>query len=106
MKPEHSNFAVYFDNKILTIHIDGKLVLALPKEQLGNSVLEILFLNMKRLIREPLFATRPFDLLAFPFQVISVGPCTICGRHANLLGGLCYYCCPRETVTDEKNHDD
>jgi hypothetical protein len=87
-----NHFALNFDNKTLTIRINGKLVAAHPKHDLAHNVLEVFFTRMQLLFRHPYDGNESFEDMIVGFQIPSNGPCTICGRHANLLGGLCYRC--------------
>jgi hypothetical protein len=54
-------------------------------------VLESIFDNVKELIR--ISDDREyFEAKIVMLQIPSRGPCMICGRQANLLGGICYTC--------------
>jgi hypothetical protein len=86
-----NRFVLSFDDKTLTIHINGRLVAAYPAAQLGHAVLDDLFVFADSLILRP-DRNVPFEDLIHRFQIPTIGPCTICGGHANLLGGLCYTC--------------
>jgi hypothetical protein len=93
MNTEKNHFILDFDGKILTIRINGKLVVAYPRRDLGKPVREVLFLYMESLIiGPPPDIKESFEDKIVGFQIPSRGPCTICGRQANLLGGLCYDC--------------
>jgi hypothetical protein len=92
MNAEKNHFTLNFDDNILTIHINGKLVAAYPKHDLAHNALDILFTRMHLLFRHPYDCEESFKDMTVGFQIPSIGPCTICGRHANLLGGLCYTC--------------
>ena len=92
MNTGKNHFALNFDDKTLTIHINGKLVVAYPKRDLAHNVLDVFFTRMHLLSRHPYDGKESFEDMAVGFQIPSRGPCTICGRHANLLGGLCYEC--------------
>ena len=90
---EKNHFTLDFDGKTLTIRINGKLIAAYPRSDLGKSVREVLFLYLELLIiGPPPDMKESFEDQIQHFQLPSNGPCTICGRHANLLGGLCYEC--------------
>ena len=92
MNTEKNHFTLNFDDKTLTIHINGKLVVAYPKCDLAHNVLEVFFLHMQLLFRHPYDDKESFEDMVVGFQIPSNGPCTICGRPANLLGGICYTC--------------
>ena len=92
MNADKNHFTLDFDSKTLTIHINGKLVAAYPQHDLAHEVLEVLFTRMQLLFRDPYDGKDWFEDRIVGFQLPSNGPCTICGRHANLLGGLCYGC--------------
>lgn len=94
---EKNHFALNFDNKTLTIHINGKLVAAYPKRDLAHNVLDVFFTRMQLLFRHPYDGKESFEDMIVGFQIPSHGPCTICGRNANLLGGLCYECSQKST---------
>ncbi len=95
MSSEKNHFALNFDSETLTIHINGKLVVAYKRHDLGKPVREELFLYMESLIRgSPSDVKESFEDRIPTFQIPSRGPCTICDRHANLLGGICYSCSP------------
>ena len=87
-----NHFNLDFDNETLTIRINGKLVVAYPKRDLAHNVLEVFFTRMHLMFRHPYGDKESFEDMAVGFQIPSRGPCTICGRDANLLGGLCYGC--------------
>ena len=85
------HFTLDFDEATLTIRINGKLIAAYPARDLTHAVLDHLFVFTDSLILR-LDKKVPFEDLIHRFQIPSRGPCVICGRHANLLGGLCYAC--------------
>jgi hypothetical protein len=88
---EENYFAVNFADDTLKIHVNGKLVVAYHKRELKPAVLEVIFLSVKGLIR--LSADKEdFERRTVLLQIPSRGPCTICERHTNLLGGICYTC--------------
>jgi hypothetical protein len=88
---EGNHFILTFDDKTLRISINGKLIAAYPSRELAPSVTEILFRRLELLIRRP-DKRESFEECVVGFQLPSIGPCTICERQANLLGGLCYGC--------------
>jgi hypothetical protein len=93
MSTEKNHFTLDFDGKTLTIRINGKLVVAYTRRDLGKPVREELLFYTDSLIKGPPWYKESFEDLVSSFQIPSRGPCTICGRGANLLGGLCYDCC-------------
>ena len=93
MNAGKNHFVLDFDGKLLTIRINGKLVVAYPRRDLRKTVLDSLFLSAAVLITGPPPPIKEsFEDLIPNFQIPSVGPCAICGRNANLLGGICYTC--------------
>lgn len=87
-----NHFVLEFDNETLTVRINGKLIAAYPKRELAPSVLDVFFIRMDLMFRHPDGGKEWFDDMAVGFQIPSRGPCTVCGRTANLLGGICYSC--------------
>jgi hypothetical protein len=92
MNADKNRFALEFDDKTLTIRINGKLIAAYPARDLTHTVLDHLFVFVDSLILRSDKEVSYEDLI-HRFQIPSRGPCTICGRDANLLGGLCNSCC-------------
>jgi hypothetical protein len=96
MNAEKNHFAINFADDTLKIHVNDKLVFIGHKRELGPNVLGVIFEGIKGLIR--LSADKEeFESRIVMLQFPSRGPCKICGRHANLLGGLCYTCSPHES---------
>jgi len=95
-----NKFSLNFDDKTLTIHINGRLVAAYPASQLTHAVLDHLFVFVDSLVLRP-DKEVPFDELIHRFQIPSRGPCIICGRFANLLGNLCYDCFHDPTIKSD-----
>jgi hypothetical protein len=91
MSAKKNHFALNYDGKTLMIHINGKPVVALPKRELGRNVLEGFFLRIHLLILNP-DDKQSFEDMAVGFQIATHGLCTLCGRDANLLSGVCYTC--------------
>jgi hypothetical protein len=93
MNAEKNQLTLDLDDQKLTIRINGKLVVAYHRRDLGEPVREVLFHNIERLIiGPPSDIKESFEDRIPCFQIPNIGPCTICSRHANLLGGLCYGC--------------
>jgi len=96
VKTERNHFTLDFDGKMLTIRLNGKLVVEYTRPDLSKPVRDELFLCMELLIIGPppdIKEKESFEVATVGFQIPSRGRCTICGRDANLLGGLCYDCC-------------
>jgi hypothetical protein len=92
MNAEKNHFTLDLDDQKLTIRINGKLVVAYRRRDIGKRVCEALFLYMEGLIIGPPHMQKSFEDQIPRFQIPSRGPCTLCDRQANLLGGLCYAC--------------
>jgi hypothetical protein len=88
---EKNLLVLTFDTKTLTIRVNDKRIVAYPRHELAHSVLEVIFENLELLINKPDDKVW-FEHALLMLQIPSCGPCTICSRHANLLGGLCYTC--------------
>jgi hypothetical protein len=91
MDAEKNHLILDLDDQKLTIRINGKLVVAYHRRDLGKPVREVIFLYMEGLIKG-LPHMKSFEDQIPRFQIPSIGPCTICDQHAHLLGGLCYAC--------------
>ena len=75
----------------LSIRLNGKLVVSYYKRDLGNEILKGLLREVQMLI-EHFDDQKVCEATIIGLQYPSVGACTVCGRHANLLGGLCRDC--------------
>jgi len=53
MNTNKNLFALNFDDKLLTIRIDGKLIAAYPAQELGHTFLDYLFVYINSLILRP-----------------------------------------------------
>ena len=91
MNADQNHFTVDFADNTLKVHVNGKLVVAYRKQDLAPSVLEVIFDNVQHMIRTSNNRDY-FESTIVMLQVPSRGSCTICGRFANLLGGICYTC--------------
>ena len=92
MESEKNSIVLKFDEKCLSIWINGKLVAIYPKQELSDVILDILLRRLRLLMRPPTGISGFHDAVDVGFRLESVGPCVICSRHANLLGGLCWNC--------------
>jgi len=99
MSTDKNHFTIDFTDDTLKIRANGKLVSIVRKCDLTPDVFEIIFRSIKGLIRSST-DKQAFENSIFHLQLISVGPCELCGRHANLVGGMCYTCSSNETDTE------
>ena len=93
-----SHIVIDYEGDTLTVRVNGKLYVAYHKSELvrrdgfANDFLLGCLEDLRRalllMIEGDEGFRRRFERLAHP----SVGACTVCGRHANLWGGLCYGC--------------
>ena len=91
MSSAHNRISLDCDDERFTIRVNGKLVVAYPRAKVTSTVLEVIFLYLGRLIRH-LDSEEYQENCIFGLQLPSVEPCTLCGKHRNLLGGLCRDC--------------
>jgi hypothetical protein len=92
MASEKNSLVLKFDDKTLNIWLNGKLIAIYSKEELSTTILDFIFNNLRFIMRPPPGESGFFDVVDVGFRLESVGPCVICSRHANLLGGLCWDC--------------
>jgi len=91
VKPEKNHVVLDYDGDMLTIRVNGKLATAYRKADIGREYLKTVLDDLRRLIESP-EERKSLYILRFEMPPPSVGACTLCEQHANLLGGLCYHC--------------
>jgi hypothetical protein len=97
VKAEKNHIVFDYNDDTLTIRVNGKLVTAYRKPDIGHEYLKSILDDLRRLI-ESHEEHKELYVLRFKMPPPSVGACTLCSRHANLLGGLCFPC---SELTDE-----